>query len=91
MAGQLRADGASLAYERYDLLPKVDTGAIVENKRLSHALQTALVIQAQRDDRHASNTPSRTNSGQPPYAKKLCLAANALVSSRLLILSLRSA
>jgi hypothetical protein len=45
MAGQLRADGASLAYERYDLLPKVDTGAIVENKRLSHALQTALVIQ----------------------------------------------
>jgi len=67
---ELRADGANLVYERYDRLPQVDTAAIVENKRLGHALQAALVIQAQRDDRHASNTPSRTNSGQPPYAKK---------------------
>jgi len=66
---ELRADGANLAYQRYDRLPQIDTAAIVENKRLGHALQAAMVIQAQRDDRHASNTPSRTNSGQAPYVK----------------------
>lgn len=67
---ELRADGVNLAYERYDRLPQVDTAAIVENKRLSHALQAALVIQAQRDDRRKSSTPSRTNQGQAPYSKK---------------------
>ena len=67
---ELRADGVYLAYERYDRLPQVDTAAIVENKRLSHALQAALVIQSQRDDRRISNTPSRTNQGQAPYPKK---------------------
>lgn len=67
---ELRADGANLVYERYDRLPQVDTAAIVENKRLSHALQAALVIQAQRDDRRISNTPSRTNQGKAPYPKK---------------------
>jgi len=35
-----------------------------------HALQAALVIEAQRDDRRRSNTPSRTNQGQMPYPKK---------------------
>ena len=65
---ELRADGVSLAYERYDRLPQIDTAAIVENKRLSHALQAALVIQTQRDDRRMS--PSRTNQGQAPYPNK---------------------
>ncbi|NVM93132.1 transposase [Variovorax sp. SG517] len=67
---ELRADGVGLAYERYDRLPQVDTAAIVENKRLSHALQAALVIQSQRDDRRKSSTPSRTNQGQAPYPRK---------------------
>ena len=67
---ELRADGINLAYERYDRLPQVDTAAIVENKRLSHALQAALVIQTQRDDRRKSSTPSRTNQGQAPYSTK---------------------
>ncbi|CAN7780309.1 hypothetical protein LJR175_008062 [Variovorax sp. LjRoot175] len=62
--------GESLVYERYDRLPQVDTAAIVKNKRLSHALQAALAIQAQRDDRRKSNTPSRTNQGQAPYSTK---------------------
>lgn len=66
---ELRADGTTLAYERYDRLPQVDTAAIVENKRLSHALQAALVIQAQRDDRRFG-APSRTNQGQAPRLKK---------------------
>ncbi|WP_198089192.1 ISNCY family transposase [Variovorax sp. E3] len=67
---ELRADGVSLAYERYDRLPQVDAAAIVENKRLGHALQAALVIQSQRDDRRKSSTPSRTNQGQAPYPRK---------------------
>jgi len=67
---ELRADGANLAYERYDRLAQVDTSAIVENKRLSHVLQAALLLQAQRDDRHKSDTPSRTNQGKPPYLQK---------------------
>lgn len=67
---ELRADGANLAYERYDRMAQVDTGAIVENKRLSHVLQVALLLQAQRDNRHKSDTPSRTNQGKPPYPQK---------------------
>jgi len=67
---ELRADGVSLAYERYDRLPQVDAAAIVENKRLGHVLQAALVIQSQRDDRRKSSTPSRTNQGQAPYPRK---------------------
>jgi hypothetical protein len=63
---ELRADGVCVPYQRYDKLQQVDTAAIVENKRLSHALQAALIIQTQRDDRRSSNTPSRTNQGKPP-------------------------
>jgi hypothetical protein len=51
-------------YVRYDKLPQIDTAAVVENKRLDHALRAAQAIQAQRDDRRC--TPSRTNQGQPP-------------------------
>lgn len=42
---------------------------IMENKRLSHVLQTARVMQVQCDDRHASNIAHRTNSGRSPYAE----------------------
>lgn len=66
---ELRADGHSLAYERYDRLPQVDTAAIVENKRLGPALQAALLLQQQRDDRRFG-APSRTNQGKPPSPKK---------------------
>ena len=37
---EIRADGESLRYERYDRLGQIDTSAIVENKRLGHALST---------------------------------------------------
>ena len=66
---ELRADGLSLAYERYDRLPQVDTAAIVENKRLGHALQAALLMQEQRDNRRFG-APSRTNQGKPPSPTK---------------------
>lgn len=67
---ELRADNVCLAYERHDRLPHIDAGAVVENKRLGHALQVAKALQEQRDDRRRSSTPSRTNQGQAPYAKK---------------------
>ncbi len=60
---ELRADGVKLPFERYDRLPRVDAAAIVENKRLSHALQAALVLQTHRDDRRTLGSPSRTNQG----------------------------
>lgn len=67
---EIRADGQSLGYERYDRLGHIDTSAVVENKRLGHALQAALILQTQRDDRRRSNTPSRTNQGQAPHPKR---------------------
>jgi transposase len=67
---ELRADGLSLAYVRYDKLPFIDAGAIVENKRLGHALKVAQLIQAQRDDRRSGTRPSRTNSGAKPQPRR---------------------
>jgi transposase-like protein len=67
---ELRADGLSLAYVRYDKLPVIDAGAIVENKRLGHALKVAQLIQAQRDDRRCGGTPSRTNLGAKPRSRR---------------------
>lgn len=60
---EIRADGVALPYVPYDRLSELDQGAVVEHKRLSHALQVAQAIQAQRDDRRASGSPSRTNHG----------------------------
>lgn len=65
---ELRADGRALPHVRYDRLPQIDTAAVVENKRLDHALRAAQAIQAQRDDRRCR--PSRTNQGQPPRPTK---------------------
>ena len=50
-------------YERYDRLGQIDGAAIVENKRLGHALKAALILQAQRDDRRLK-APSRTHRGK---------------------------
>jgi len=60
---EIRADGDALPYVRYDRLPQVDQGAIVENKRLGHALQVANLVQQQRDNRRSKSAPARTNLG----------------------------
>ncbi|MEM5405851.1 ISNCY family transposase [Paraburkholderia unamae] len=60
---ELRADARVLPYREYDRLTEVDQGAVVEHKRLAHALAVAQELQAQRDDRRASGSPSRTNRG----------------------------
>jgi transposase len=67
---EIRVNGAALPYVEYDRLSQIDQGAEIDNKRLSHALQLAQVIQAQRDDKRASGSPSRTNQGQAPRTKE---------------------
>ncbi|SHL22856.1 hypothetical protein SAMN05192548_10811, partial [Paraburkholderia terricola] len=42
----------------------------VDHKRLGHVLQVAQLIQADRDNRRASGSPSRTNQGQAPKPKE---------------------
>jgi transposase len=60
---EIRAGGRVLPYREYDRLTEVDQGAVVEHKRLAHALEVAQALQAQRDDRRASGSPSRTHRG----------------------------
>lgn len=66
---ELRANGRTLPFTQYDRLPVIDMAQMVDNKRLGRALAVAAVLQAQRDTRHRSNTPSRTNSGQVPHTR----------------------
>jgi hypothetical protein len=69
---EVRADGAALPCVPYDRLAGIDQGAVIEHKRLGHALQLAQALQAQRDDRRASGSSSRTNRGnavQPDQRK----------------------
>ncbi|VWC52663.1 integrase [Burkholderia lata] len=60
---EIRADGCVLPCRQYDRLAEIDQGAVIEHKRLSHVLQVAQALQAQRDNRRASGSPSRTNQG----------------------------
>ncbi|WP_155768749.1 ISNCY family transposase [Burkholderia diffusa] len=62
---EIRAAGQILAAQSYDRLAEVDQGAIVDHKRLSHALQVAQAFQAQRDSRRIGTAPSRTHRGLP--------------------------
>lgn len=48
---KIRAAGVSLPYSTYDKLGAIDQGAIVENKRLGHALRISGAIQTNRDNR----------------------------------------
>jgi iron only hydrogenase large subunit-like protein len=68
---EIRAAGTSLPYTTYDKLGTIDQGAIVENKRLGHALQISNVVQAQRDNRCVSvpSTAHRVNGKKVPRKK----------------------
>jgi hypothetical protein len=61
---EIRADGAALPCTRYDRLSEIDQGAVIENKRLGHALRVAQQVQAERDNRRAAGSPSHTNRGE---------------------------
>jgi transposase len=67
---EIRVNGAALPCVPYDRLSEIDQAAVVDNKRLGHTLQMAQVIQAQRDDRRASGSPSRTNQGEAARPKE---------------------
>ncbi|WP_321883866.1 ISNCY family transposase [Burkholderia cepacia] len=67
---ELRAAGQILSARAYDRLAEVDQGAIVDHKRLSHALQVAQAFQAQRDSRRIGTAPSRTHRGLPVRANE---------------------
>ncbi|WP_322090373.1 ISNCY family transposase, partial [Burkholderia cenocepacia] len=60
---ELRADDRVLDYRQYDRLTEIDQGAVVEHKRLSHVLQVAQALQAQRDNSRIGKAPSRTHRG----------------------------
>ncbi|MGF6786090.1 hypothetical protein OKW27_000403 [Paraburkholderia sp. 35.1] len=66
---EIRADGVALPCVQYDKLAEIDQGAVVEHKRLGHALKVAQALQAQRDNRRISGSPSRTNRSEPVRTK----------------------
>jgi len=55
---ELRANGTALPCSAYDRLTEVDQGAIVENKRLGHALAVAKLVQEKRDSTRSLSVPS---------------------------------
>ncbi|MFM0632965.1 transposase family protein, partial [Paraburkholderia xenovorans] len=67
---EIRANGVALPYVPYDKLAEIDQGAVVEHKRLGHALRVAQAMQAQRDNRPVSGSPSRTNRGAQVRSKE---------------------
>lgn len=60
---ELRPEGRMLPCRQYDRLAEIDQAAVVEHKRLSHVLQVAQTIQAQRDNSRIGKAPSRTHRG----------------------------
>jgi hypothetical protein len=54
---EIRAAGVSVPYSTYDKLGAIDQGAIVENKRLGHALRISGLVQSERDN-HSYAGPS---------------------------------
>jgi len=68
---EIRAAGVSLPYSTYDKLGAIDQGAIVENKRLGHALRISSMIQAERDNRSVAgpSTAHRIDGKKIPRKK----------------------
>jgi transposase len=68
---EVRAAGRALPYALYDKLSQIDHAAVVDNKRLGHALRIAQALQEQRDDRRGLVGPSsRHRTGGPSRSKK---------------------
>jgi transposase len=67
---ELRAEGRVLPCTQYDRLAAIDSAEVVDSKRLGRVLEVAAVLQAKRDTRHHSNTPSHTHIGQAPHPRR---------------------
>jgi len=65
---EIRSGLTSIPYSTYDKFSVINQGAIVENKRLGHALHVAQVTQANRDSRSVSgpSTAHRPNGVHVP-------------------------
>jgi hypothetical protein len=59
---EIRAVGVKVPYSTYDKLGAIDQGAIVDNKRLGHALRISGLVQAERDNQYYSG-PSTAHRG----------------------------
>ncbi|MDO6407126.1 ISNCY family transposase [Pantoea phytobeneficialis] len=61
---ELRSNGTVLPYSAYDRLSEVDQGAIIDNKRLGHALAVAKLMQDKRDNTRSQALPAGTGPGR---------------------------
>jgi len=68
---ELRANGTALPCSAYDRLAEVDQGAIVENKRLGHALAVAKLVQEKRDCTRSLSVPSGSGPSRKGQKKDL--------------------
>jgi len=72
---EVRHNGSSLPYSIFDRLEEVDQLAIVENKRLGHALQMAKALQDKRDNRRSQSLSATDGTprkrGRPPGTKSV--------------------
>ena len=68
---EIRAAGVKVPYSTYDKLGAIDQGAIVENKRLGHALRISSLVQAERDNHNYAgpSTAHRVDGKHVPRKK----------------------
>lgn len=69
---EIRAAGVRVPYSTYDKLGAIDQGAIVENKRLGHALRISSLVQAERDNQYYAgpSTAHRVDGQAVPRKKR---------------------
>src|SRR3984893_14123183 len=68
---EIRAAGVKIPYSTYNKLGAIDQGAIVENKRLGHALRISNIVQAERDNRSDRPSTAHRIDGTKVLRKKL--------------------
>lgn len=73
---EIRADGRVLRCRQYDRLAEIDQGAVVEHKRLGHALQVAQAT------RHSAITAARQARPRARTAASRCASPNACPARR---------
>lgn len=73
---KLWGNNAALPCSAYDRLAEVDQGAIVENKRLGHALAAAKLMQDKRDNTRSLSVPTTHRTRKKDPAKKPQRALN---------------
>jgi hypothetical protein len=66
---EIRHQGRALPFKTFDLIRRVDQGAIVENKRLSEALELCRALQAKKPPmKRSTHAPKRSAQGSHRFA-----------------------